>query len=39
LIVFLVAGITLEVEVCETIVVEKYYGDVENILEIDGSAE
>jgi deoxycytidylate deaminase len=41
LIAILVAGITLEVEVesCETIVVEKYYDEVENTLEIDVSAE
>lgn len=41
LIAILAAGITLEVEVevCETIVVEKYYDEVENTLEIDVSAE
>lgn len=29
----------VEVEVCETIVVEKYYDEVENTLEIEVSAE
>lgn len=39
LIAILAAGITLEVEVCETIIIEKYYDEVENTLEIEVSAE